>query len=362
MQPRHPTAPAAPSGGPSQPTPKDDGEPKESSAAAPAASSKPKSKPKPLGVDVFEPRRFHMAKPRHQSPSNTALGGGISKKPRAASAVFVERSGKRKRGDSSPVVEHLKIRKAPGPSRQPSISEEGSPTRNAAAGQLETQADVQQPQRFKRPGRTAAAAAQTSAKDGQDPPEAAPRAKPQLPPSLVRRRGSEDMEQLARDMDAYTLEQIGLNLARMDQQSREPKQQTRPSAVATPPKKYHPKAPAKRYAERNPLPTPPAKLEEEAAGEESDSEVTGDEEYVVETYVRVSADTLASSVPANQIGLLVFDTDPDIEYFYGVEEDSEEDVLDDDDDSNGKCHHYCYGAHYGRRAGLNMGVTPIRLV
>lgn len=64
---------------------------------------------------------------------------------------------------------------------------------------------------------------------------------------------------------------------------------------------------------------------------------TDDEDYVLETYERVPAERLRDqAVPAHRVGLLVFDTEPDmVEFFYGNESDSEEDYLEDDEDENG---------------------------
>jgi hypothetical protein len=47
---------------------------------------------------------------------------------------------------------------------------------------------------------------------------------------------------------------------------------------------------------------------------------------------------MGDHVPPQSVGLLVFDKDPDIEYFYGEGDDSEDEWAEDEEDENGmKC-------------------------
>lgn len=244
--------------------------------------------------------------------SGDAPSGGISKKTRYAPTVFVERTSKRKRAGVG-AAEHPKPQDAASAPRQESSTPTGSQD-----GEMADAA----PPRFKRPGAIRRAKA-----EGQDSSDTN-KPRPRLPSSLLNRQHDENMEQLARDMDAYALEQIGINLG---QQSSQPT--SKPASISLE-KKHRPKAPAQRYSERHPEDAPPAAEPEDVDMQDSDTE-EGD--YVIETYVRVHASTMAESVSAQEVGLLVFDNDPDVEFFYGAEGDSEEEQLDDDDaDSNGR--------------------------
>jgi hypothetical protein len=221
--------------------------------------------------------------------------------------VFVERSGKRKRLEGALLAS----------------SRQESPIASMAVDAKEKPAESQ---RLKRPGLA------TKAKKKVETSASGETSKktPELPQSLMRRLDV-DMDQLARDMDAYTLEQISLNLSRMEEDKKSSDiPAKRPSTVS--PSKYKPKAPAQRYAERHPESTGP-QGGEDVSMEPSDNE---ESDYVIETYIRVPAMSLAEAVPPEQIGLLVFDTEPDIEFFYGAESDSDGEVPEDDEDSNGK--------------------------
>ena len=164
----------------------------------------------------------------------------------------------------------------------------------------------------------------------------APASKPTLPPSLLDRHGV-DMDQLAKDMDSYTLSHIHHAL---ELEKERAEKHAQASARAAQRAKFRPKAPAQRFAERNPdfvaqvaqgqVPKP---IHD---GMEVDEGASDDEDYVLETYVRVPASQLTETVQPHQVGLLVFDNEPDMEFFYGNDEDSEEELFLDEDDENGK--------------------------
>lgn len=197
-------------------------------------------------------------------------------------------------------------------------------------------------------------------------------ATPALPPSLRNRQWDTDMDQLTRDMNDYTLEIIGRNLlaqqsqraaALKQQQQREAERQKgemsrlanerRRAAYA----KYKPKPPGQRYAERqgaagvagadasdssdDTLAEEDKENVDDNDDDDDDDDVseTDEEDYVTETYVRVPGHEAAKEAVANgaavpgSVGLLVFDNEPDLEFFYGVEEDSEEDGEDDEDEN-----------------------------
>jgi hypothetical protein len=129
-------------------------------------------------------------------------------------------------------------------------------------------------------------------------------------------------------MDSWALEHITHTLANQENE------RARHAQTHTMPTKYRPKAPAKRFAERHPEVVSPRKGDRDMHMD-GDSE-TEDEDYVMETYVRVPAHTLEAPVPPEQLGVLVFDQGSDVEYFYGLEDDSEDEYLEDEEDSNGK--------------------------
>lgn len=159
-------------------------------------------------------------------------------------------------------------------------------------------------------------------------------------PDPMKTEQSEEMDELAREMNEFVLQQIGANLAMMEERDR--KEATvvakrTPSVTSPQSSKFKPKAPAKRYAERHPeVATTPEKAAPAAPADIMDYESHSEDEYVVETYVRVPATTLDESVNPEKIGLLVFDNEPDVDYFYGEEGDSEDEWPEDDEDSNGE--------------------------
>jgi hypothetical protein len=133
-------------------------------------------------------------------------------------------------------------------------------------------------------------------------------------------------------MQAYTLQEIGRNIAQSEAERPVPKS----TSVARhgPASKFKPKKPALRYAERHPSEKTDMAMdvEEDFVEEESADE----SEYIIDTFVRIPAEALASSESPNKIGLLVLESQPDIDEFYREDDESEEEEDDDDEDENGK--------------------------
>jgi hypothetical protein len=160
----------------------------------------------------------------------------------------------------------------------------------------------------------------------------------EVPESLQKDQDS-DMDELTQSMNEFVMQQIGKNLAQIAERDRKDEAAAaRKASATTSPQssKFKPKAPAKRYAERHPevaasqkgpAPTMPA-------NDEYDS--ISDEEYVIETYVRVAAESLGKDVDPEKVGLLVFDNEPDVDFFFGEEGDSDEEWPEDDEDENGE--------------------------
>ena len=130
-------------------------------------------------------------------------------------------------------------------------------------------------------------------------------------------------------MQAYTLQEIGRSIAQSE--ANKPK----PRSIATP-TKFKPKKPALRYHERHPeqaLNSAPGINSEES--EIQDVEMDDDADYVIDTYIRMPAYQLESDTE-DQFGLLVLDSQPDIDEFYKtqIEEEDEEDDFEEDENGN----------------------------
>ena len=271
---------------------------KDVSTAVPEANGPPKS-PASSG-SALEPRRFHMS--RNAIVPRPALSSGISKKSRHSSpAIFVERSRKRKVANAV----------------------EREMARGASA------MDVQvTPQRLpKRPGA-----------DKKQPPASqkpTDKAKPGLPPSLMH-RWTVDQDQFVREMEEFTLQEIGRNIDSMNQQSKAEPPASKQGPTSPQGMKFKPKAPLKRYAERHPEVAAAAKQTNKDVDMDIEDSDIDEDDYVIETYIRVPATTLGDAVPPETIGLLVFGTEQDVEFFYGNEDDSDDDWAEDDEDENGE--------------------------
>ncbi|KAI1110284.1 hypothetical protein F5Y14DRAFT_369063 [Nemania sp. NC0429] len=262
-----------------------------------------------------EPRRFHMSRKdmllAAASPYPSRSHGGISKK-RPAPAMFVERKIKR---ISSRILEK---RHAANNARS------FTPTPATAAAIEAMEIDNPEPRKFKKPGVAKLAAAARDNGAGKN--------KPELPKSMTN-RWNVDMQQLTADMEAYAMQQIGLTLQKAEDERLEQER----SRANTPSKlKFKPKPPAKRYAERHPVDVEAQHAVDremvDADAENSNSDSDGD--YIIETYVRVPASSIGDHVPPQSVGLLVFDEEPDIEFFYGEDDESEDEWAEDEEDEN----------------------------
>ncbi|KAK3296010.1 uncharacterized protein B0H64DRAFT_397106 [Chaetomium fimeti] len=261
-------------------------------------------------------RRFHMA--RSNSPQPTA---GVSKR-RAVPAVFVERGAKKQRETLKAKIQEHNVTPAESPTPV-----DGSPPLGPSLPANENRAPS--PVKYKRPGHRAC----TSTSDN----------KPTLPPSM-REREKSDVNELARVMDSWTLDEITKNLNKMEEQSTKSKSSPAKS-------RFRPKPPKKRYFERHPESLAPKQQQPpvDATSMDVDVRVVGDstdeEDYVLETYERVPAQRLQErAVPPHMVGVLMFDTEPDmVDFFYGNEDDSDEEFPEDDEDENAENY---YAADY----------------
>ncbi|KAL2271672.1 hypothetical protein VTJ83DRAFT_1043 [Remersonia thermophila] len=283
-------------------------------------------------------RRFHLSRPNSPQPP---APGGISKK-RSMPAIFVERGAKKQRETlakvlmQEPTVAPSERTSSPKPA--PDASRSAEPPSQTINGQdKESRAAAAGPARkLKRPGTKATS-----------------QTKHELPPSMRQPpESAANMDELARIMDDWTLSEIAKNLGRMEEQS------TTSKFSPAKPSRFKPKAPAKRYFERHPPPAQPQpvvqasrrasimdvdSVPELAPAESTDEESDGD--YILEVYERVPAERLRDqAVPAHKVGLLVFDTEPDmVEFFYGNQSESEDGFPEDEDDENAENY---YAADY----------------
>lgn len=278
--------------------------------AAPATPATAQNVSKPQVAS--EPRRFHMSR-QSLVPSPLFSPGvttGKRSRYKTPTTVFVERGHKRTR------TEDVQMTDVDSPATATSSVKDGiSEASTPARKQKLPGSDRKRPE----------------AKHAQT-------VKREVPESLQKEQDS-DMDEITRSMNEFVMQQIGENLARIEERDRkEAAAAARRAAPATSPQssKFKPKAPSKRYAERHPetaaVQTVAAPTMPTAEGYESLS----DDEYVIETYVRVAAESLDKDLAPEKVGLLVFDNEPDVDFFFGEEGDSDDEWPEDDEDENGE--------------------------
>ncbi|KAH9898871.1 hypothetical protein F4778DRAFT_782471 [Xylariomycetidae sp. FL2044] len=261
-----------------------------------------------------EPRRFHMSRKDMMlaTPPHPPRGhGGVSKK-RPAPALFIER--KIKRISSRRTLDDKLHSAANAPTNHPTVPSP-APTSSTLTEAMEV--DTPEPRKFKKPGVA----------------KLAPKYKAELPRSLTQ-RWNVDMEKLTAEMDAYALEQIGLNLQKeVDETKKEEERVSLLKKTTALPLKFKPKAPPQRYAARHPESAHASVDTDMGYGDAAVSD-SDDGDYIIETYVRVPVSKMSADVSPQNIGLLVFDEEPDIEFFYGEDDESEDEWAEDDEDEN----------------------------
>ncbi|KJK77622.1 hypothetical protein H634G_07361 [Metarhizium anisopliae BRIP 53293] len=260
-------------------------------AHIPAKPAQPsETTPRPL-----EPRRFHVSKSMLAKRAAQGPDSGVSKKTRYGPALFVESTRKRR-----------------------------VPRRSLAASQLPMQlenelhraeqnsgSDIERRQ-LKRPGVT------NKSRDTASQnviPTRAP-----LPDSLMNRH-NEDMDKIANDMNAWVLNELGANLHSMEQDNR--------------PLRFKPKSPAKRFHERHPELALP-----QSSGTSTDTTVSDlsdegdDDDWVIEEYVRIPANSVALDAGPADVGILVLEDEEESLLFFGSALDEDDELGEDDEDEN----------------------------
>ncbi|KZL71778.1 hypothetical protein CI238_02467 [Colletotrichum incanum] len=247
-----------------------------------------------------EPRRFHMSRSAMSSPSGSTIlkAGGVSKRGRYGTAVFVER-GKKKNARRALDKLDADKKSAALTSADVGVKEEDKPAPKKPLA--------------KRPPRPAAPNVDA---DRKPMPSVAP---------------TQDLNKIAADMDQWVLHEIGLNLKAMEHPPAPP--------AAASPSRFKPKAPVKRFAERHP------ELAKELDGGDHDEEMaeasggeeSSDDDYVIEVYELAPSEPVLAEIPPEEIGVLRFDTQEDMELFYGNEDDDSD--YDDEEDENAENHY-----------------------
>ncbi|KAI3400939.1 hypothetical protein diail_1147 [Diaporthe ilicicola] len=266
-----------------------------------------------------EPRRFHMSR-QSLVPSplfSPGLTTGKRSRYKIPTTVFVERGHKRTRTEDVQMsdVDGLPTAKTSG---KDGAAETSTPARKQ-----------------KLPG---------SDRKGTEGKQAQ-MVKREVPESLQREQDS-DMDEITRSMNEFVMQQIGENLARIEERDRKEAAaaaKRAPSVPSPQSSKFRPKAPAKRYAERHPEAATAQRNTAESLQRMDGYESLSEDEYVIETYVRVSATSLGKDLAPEKVGLLVFDNEPDVGFFFGEEGDSDDEWPEDDEDENAEDY---YAADY----------------
>ncbi|KAK2011443.1 hypothetical protein LZ32DRAFT_648491 [Colletotrichum eremochloae] len=253
---------------------------------------------------AVEPRRFHMSRSAMSSPGGSTIlkaAGGVTKRGRYGTAVFVERGRKKSARRTLDKLEEGK-KSAALASADVGVKEEDKPAPKKPLA--------------KRPPRPAAPNVDA---DRRPMPSATP---------------TQDLDKIAADMDQWVLHEIGLNLKSMEHPPAPP--------AAASPSRFKPKAPVKRFAERHPELA--RKLDGDHGDEEmaeasggDEEEETSDDDYVIEVYELAHSKPALAEIPPEQIGVLRFDTQEDLELFYGNEDDDSDE--DDEEDENAENHY-----------------------
>lgn len=275
--------------------------------SSPAAQSPRPMKQLPRGgilsaLGPAEVRRFHMSRSTTPAASqNTVVSGRVHKR----TTIFVERK------------------------LYPSKSNDGQPISQNGLSSGPTQ-DAVQSRRQKKPGLSARTSVDRAGKAPVNLTTPASTREVRLPSGLLM-PWNVDSEQLAAEMQAYTLQEIGRSVAQSEA--------TYPSEPhfhrSTPQSRFKPKKPALRYKQRHPdeFPSNGSEMDVDHAMI-YDEDIDDDVEYIVDTYIRVPAHEIDAEAERN-FGLLVLDSQPDIDEFYMEDSDHEDEENDEEEDENG---------------------------
>lgn len=271
-----------------------------------------------------EQRQFYMSKsPLVAGPESPVQA---NKKRRYSAAVFVERDAKKQgipamQGEPAPhTVSAESVSTIQG---APPGVEASQPLTGPEEMDVDSDPAANEPRALKRPGKSSRVKKPTAEK-GSTPPTAGTRA------PLPQFHG--DMDKVAAEMSAWTVNEIQRNLDDLEQQEkRAPVQPGSRGAL-----RFQPRVPARRYSERPPLQQGFAKGN--AQGDDSmalDTHKDDDGDWVEVVYHRIPASKIDGTIPREDIGVIVFEDDEEKEYFYGGMDGDSDEVFEDEDDENG---------------------------
>lgn len=258
------------------------------------------TRPVPKPQSSTEPRRFHFSRPSLTPTSLLKPGSKNGKRSRnTTTTVFVEHKHKRSRTEDVQMKDVDAV----------------------LLGAVE-----EPPRKLKRPGA-----------DRKGPPKPATQVKEDITKSLDDKHWAAETDETSRRMNDFALLLIGQNLAEEEEREEKAAAAAARKQAGSTPHKLQPKPPAQRFAQRHPEVIAQQEASMSSAPDKDGEYETADEDdYIVETYVRVPASVLSKDVAPENIGLLVFGNDDDVEFFYGVEGDSDDEWAEDDEDENGE--------------------------
>jgi flagellar basal body rod protein FlgC len=248
------------------------------------------------------PRRFHLSRSSIRSPTGTTPGHirGAKRPP----AVFIER---------------MRVTELDSKASDASVPHELSQASQNTSNNQHTNGDGK--------------ATLPSIDNHPRPP--APLRNVRLPSGKVVPWNA-DSATLAAGMQAYTLREIGHNLA--NTYMPETSSTSTPIIRARQVSHFKPKAPALRYHERHPEQAEATEGKKEFNQDEIMTDAAdpdGDESgYVMDTYIRMPAEMFEFR-EQKSVGLLVLDSQPDIDDFYNDDSDSDSEIYDEEEDENG---------------------------
>lgn len=266
----------------------------------------------PKSPSASEPRRFHFSRPiivpsSLINPANPTTG----KRSRITNAptIFVERGHKRTR------TEDVQMKDA-----------DASPTAESSDPTDEP------PRKLKLPG---------ADRKGPRTKKPTTTVRKEIPVP-VKKGWADDVDEITRNMNDFALQIIGENLAKTEERDKKEaaaaaKREAAAANKSPQTPRFKPKVPAQRYAERHPEAAPAqSPVTATSTVNQGEDESGSEDDYVVETYVRVPVSSLHKDVDPEKVGLLVFDNEPDLELFHGEEGDSDDEWPEDDEDENGE--------------------------
>ena len=282
-------------------------------------------------LQISRQRRFHISRPSTPiSGQSPVIGGRVQKR---TPTVFVER---RSRPTSSKGGNPLDLNTQPSlvsisSSQKDKFGLIETPLGHTVLSTTAVPAEAGQSRSQKKPGLAARTPLNGTSSIPTTPlTPSTPGRNVRLPSGLVM-PWDVTSDQLAKEMQEYTLQQIGLSIAKTQTNSSTPI--SAPAPRKTTKSKFKPKKPAARYHERHPDQVPHGSIDvDEPYLDDDDLDDDGD--YVIDTYIRMPADEVEPD-KTNDFGLLVLESQPDFEEFYREDSDHDTEEEDEEEDENG---------------------------